>query len=362
MTGASMLLNGASRFAHTLVCACFAWGTESLCVLATEPAPRRRALGYGVLLGSAGALAVGTRPADGVLIASGIGLYFCVALARRRLGSAALVSAGLTFAVLGGLLASVLRLQLGEWWKTGYGIASQFRPEAVVDLSFPGPRHLKEAIPLSFGSYCWWPAAPAVAVVGLLRGLAGKERRVSVMLLVSGFAVQTFYFFVTFGRRGDNALGPRYLLPLVVPLAVGGAAVLAPLLTALRPQVGAPSLPGARARAWVVALAAVAGTLGIAPLIYPLAHSEYRQATAPLRAAARLGLKNAIVFLEEGRVNGVPANLAQNEPMAEHPATLFLIRKSLADEVCARAHFPGRDWYLAGKDETLTPYPGGAEH
>ena len=360
VTGASMLLNGASRFPHALVCACFAWSVESACEITTNGSEPRRALRYGALLGATLALGIGTRPADGALLATGVAFYCLHALRRGQIPPLALASGGLVLVALGGFLALLLRLQLGEWWKTGYSIASQFHPESQLTFAFPGPKHLKHAIPLSFASYCWWPAAPALGIAGLLGGLASQERRVGRMLLVSGFAVQAFYFFVKFGRLGDNALGPRYLLPLVVPMAVGGAAVLAPLLVAGLARAGSTDVLGARLRAAVVAFAAVSGTLLLAPLIYPLAQDEYRQATAPLRAAARLGVKNAIILLEPGRVNGVPENLAQNEPMAENPGTLFLIRKSAADEACAREHFGGRTWYLANKDETLTPYSGEA--
>jgi hypothetical protein len=360
MLGASMLMNGASRFPHTMVCACLAWGLEGLCVIAAGGAASRRAdIAYGALFGATAALIVGTRPADGMLLGTGIALYLVGAIRKRRISSTALLSAAVACALLGGLALVILRLQLGTWFKTGYAIAALYRPEAVLSFAFPGPKHLKHAIPLATGSYCWWPAAPAIGVVGLLMGLGGRERRLSVMLLVSGFTLHTFYFFVKFGRLGDNGLGPRYLLPLVVPMAVGGAAALAPLLASWREPSPTSTPLGAATRALLVVLAAGVGTLVIAPLVYPVAREEYARGTAPLRAAARLGLKHAIVVLEDGRVNGVPANLAQNEPMAEDPATLFLIRRNDADEACARAHFPGRDWYRAGKDETLTPYPGG---
>lgn len=361
MSGASMLLNGASRFPHTMVCACLAWGIEALCAIASGEPRQPRDLGYGVLFGAAAALIVGTRPADGILLGTGVALYLVQAIRRRRISPLALSSATLTAVVLGGLVLVILRVQLGAWFRTGYGIASLYRPEAVLTFDFPGPKHLKHAIPLATGSYCWWPAAPAVGVLGLLSALAGRERRVSVMLLVSGFVLHTFYFFVKFGRLGDNGLGPRYLLPLVVPMAVGGAAALAPLLANVRSEGATVGRTGRIVRAALVSLAAAVGTLAIAPLMYPYVRDEYALATAPLRAAERQGLSHAVVVLEEGRVNGVPANLAQNAPMAENPATLFLIRKTDADEACARAHYPGRSWYRAGKDETLTPYAAKVE-
>ena len=67
-------------------------------------------------------------------------------------------------------------------------------------------------------------------------------------------------------------------------------------------------------------------------------------------------LKNAIVMIEPGRVPAHETNLAQNAPMDPNPPVLFLIRRGPEDEACARAHFPGRTWYRAGMDTTLTPY------
>ena len=354
MLGPSMLLNGASRFPHVMVCACFVWAIESLCILCDGVESRRAAWRHGAVLGAAVALGIAARPADGALVAVGVALYAAWALWRGKLPHAAVPSAALGFLLFAGLTAVILRLQLGTWFKTGYSIAASIRPEAVLKFSFPGPRHLKEAVPLATGSYTWWPAAPALGVAGLLQALHGKERRTAFMLLVGGFAQHTFYFFVAFGRAGDNGLGPRYLLPLVVPMAAGGAALLAPLLAAAweRRQT---SLREA-GPALVALVSAVAGVALVVPLVYPVAREEYANLTAPVRGAARLGLKHAVVAIEPERVSAHPTNLAQNAPMDPNPDVLFLIRRSAADEACARAHFPGRDWYHAGKNETLEPY------
>ncbi|HEX2672259.1 MAG TPA: hypothetical protein VHM25_15370, partial [Polyangiaceae bacterium] len=41
--GPAMLMNGASRFSHTMVCACFAWAIESLCVVSDANLSKLRA-------------------------------------------------------------------------------------------------------------------------------------------------------------------------------------------------------------------------------------------------------------------------------------------------------------------------------
>jgi hypothetical protein len=69
-----------------------------------------------------------------------------------------------------------------------------------------------------------------------------------------------------------------------------------------------------------------------------------------------MGLKNAIVILEPPNLPAHETNLAQNDPMDPNPDVLFLIRRNAEDEACVRKHFPGRTWYRASKEETLTPY------
>ena len=359
MLGPAMLLNAGSRFSHTMVCACFAWSVESLCVVSGRDVPRRSAWRYGLLLGASTSLGLATRPADGGMLGVGVFLYFLWLLFTRRLTWRALAGTTIAFLVFGGLTAIILRLQLGAWFQTGYSIVASIHPEGVLHFSWPRPRELKSGLPLATGSYCWWPAAPALGIAGLVRALGGRERRVTFMLLVSAVALTVFYLFVEFGRHGDDGLGPRYLLPLVVVMAAGGAGILAPGVDSLlRWDAGVPIASRIRLTApgILTVLAVVYGVCRLAPLIYPVAYVEYRYATTPLRVARKMGLKNAIVVIEPGRVTAHETNLAQNDPMNPDPDVLYLIRRREADDVCARKHFPGRTWYRAGKAETLTPY------
>jgi hypothetical protein len=357
LLGPAMLMNAGSRFSHTMVCACFAWSVESLCVLADRDPAGRPARGYAVLLGAAIALGLATRPSDGATLAVGVFVYFLWALFRRRVGGRSLAFAALGFAAFAGLTLVILRLQLGAWFKTGYSLSASIHPEALLRFSFPHPHEWKYGVPLATGSFCWWPLAPALGVAGLLHAVGGRERRVPFMLAISTLTLLAFYFMLEFGRGIDDGLGPRYTLPVVVPMAVGGAAILAPL--------------GARAWAWgaglrarlralgpavLAAAAVVYGVARIAPLMYPIAHSQYTGWAAPLLGARHMRLKNAIVIIEPGRVPAHETNLAQNPPMDPNPPVLFLIKRNFADEACARAHFPGRTWYRAGMDDKLTRY------
>ncbi|HWZ91656.1 MAG TPA: hypothetical protein VNW92_22495 [Polyangiaceae bacterium] len=357
MLGPSMLLNAASRFSHTMVCACFAWAVESLCVVSDRGVTRRRATGYGLLLGSAAALCVATRPADGVFLGIGIFLYFVWAARDGRITWRAFAGTSIGFVAFAGLTLVILRLQLGAWFQTGYTISPSIHPEAALRLSWPRPHELKYGIPLAIGSYMWWPAAPALGIAGLIRALGGQERRVSFMLLLGPLALLSFYFFVEFDRYSDDGLGPRYFLIYVVPMATGGAALLAPLIERIAMGIEGPLRWMWRlAPAALVATAIVYGLARVAPLVYPLAVAEYKYTTAPFRGAKKLGLKNAIVMITPGHATAHETNLAQNPPLNPNPDVLFLIRRSKSDEVCARQNFPGRTWYRAGLDENLRPY------
>jgi hypothetical protein len=340
-----------------MVCACFAWATESLCVVSDRGVTRSRATGYGLLLGSAAALGVATRPADGAFLGIGTFLYFLWAARDRRITWRAFAATSLGFLAFAGLTLVILRLQLGAWFQTGYTIAPSIHSEAVLRLSWPQPNELKYGIPLAIGSYMWWPAAPALGIAGLIRALGGQERRVSFMLLLGPLAVLSFYFFVEFGRYFDDGLGPRYFLVLVIPMATGGAALLAPLIEGMVMGIQVP-LRWLRRLAPVVlvASAVVYGVVRIKRFVYPVAVAEYMYATAPFRGAKKLGLKNAIVMIIPDHATADKTNLAQNPPMNLNPDVLFLIRQSESDEVCARQNFPGRTWYRAGLDDNLTPY------
>ena len=362
MLGPYLLLNAASRFSHTMVCACFAWSVESLCAVTGErvPArslPDRRDSAYGLLLGATTSLGVATRPADGGLLGVGVFICFLWALFSRRIAWRALLGTIIGFLLFGGLTAIILRLQLGAWFQTGYTISPAIHPESQLRLSWPAPNQWKNGVPLATGSYGWWPAAPALGIAGLLRALGGRGRRAVFMLVTSSLALTGFYFFVEFARGGYEGLGPRYVLPLVIPMATGGAGLLAALAErARRLGPGFRSAIGSAGPALLAFVAVAYGVIRLAPRVYPVAYAESRYSTAPFRATRQAGLKNAIVVIEPGRVPASEYNLSQNPPMNPKPDVLFLIRRGSADEVCARQNFPGRTWYRAGMTETLTPY------
>jgi len=362
MLGPSMALNAASRFPHTMVVACFAWSIESLCVLGMPSLSGKRAWSYGLILGVCAAGGLSARPPDGGALALGFFLYFLWLLVRRRIGWPAFMATALGFVLVGGLSLILLRLQLGEWFRTGYALAPVFHPrEGVMGLSWPKPNEVRYGVPLSTGSYCWWPATPVLGLAGLIQALGGRERRVPFMLVIGGLALNIFYFFVEWGRGPDNGLGPRYYLPLVVPMAVGGAGMLAPIVASLIARILRSSggkLPLAETRlipAFLVISCAAYGVYRIAPRTYSVEQRHHHRMLGPLLALRERPLKNAIVIVEWGKVPAEDWNTAQNDPMVSNPDVLMLIRHNAEEEECARKHFPGRTWYRAGMTEIL-PY------
>jgi len=359
--GPSLLLNGASRFSHTMVAGCFAWAVESAAAIATPGLSRRRSLAYGLLLGVATSLGLATRPADGGFLGVGVFVYFVRLLWQRRVTLPAFLGTCAGFLCFGGLTVVILRLQLGAWFQTGYAITPLFHPEGKLSLSLPHPAELKYGVPLATGSYCWWPAAPALGVLGLVRALGGRERRVAAMLGLSSLCLVGFYCLVEFGRGGDDGLGPRYILPVVVAQAAGTGAALAPALARLGACLGALDLAafrrfGVYGPALLMLASAGYGVGRLAPMTYPVAYEENHAATAPLRAARAAGIHRAIVLLIPGHLPAHQTNLAQNPAMDPDPDVLFLIRNGPSDDRCAARHFPGRTWYRASTTDKLTPY------
>jgi hypothetical protein len=338
--GASALLNAASRFPHTFVAACFVWSIESACAVTYGRAegdqsarpPWRMSLVLGLSLG----WMIATRPIDGLLLGVGVFVHLTIAFVRGKRRGAVLVAVVPACLVLG-MTVVLLRLQVGEWFATGYSLTATVRPWAKLALSLPSRADFVLSLPLDTGSYCWWPCAPALGLAGLVG--APRHARAAVWMLASGaFFLCAFYFFVNYPREHYWGYGPRYHLPAIVAMAVGGGQLLAPLVTSLR---GARRIPFALA-----AVAVVVGTVFVATRIYPPAHAEVRRRSAPSRAIVRERIHNAVVFVTYGDVDAPPTSLTQN--LAEpNPDVLVLIDRSPMDRECIARTFPGRALYHA---------------
>ncbi len=138
--GPSLLLNAASRFSHTMV-------LRMLRLVDREPVHDVRSrrgppAGPGVRLpaGIGDRARPGDPPGGRRALAVGLFLYFLWALYRRRLRLNALLAAAIGFACFGGLTLIILRLQLGTWFKTAYGLAPSVHPRSGAASQLAEPR------------------------------------------------------------------------------------------------------------------------------------------------------------------------------------------------------------------------------
>ena len=348
----ALVLNGASRYPHTIVCACFAWAAEAACAATDANAtPRARRLA-GAMLGFSVALAFSVRPTDGATIGAGVAAYAIYALARGRFPRGALAATLIAFGVWAMITLVILRVQLGVWLKTGYEASDE-----PLRLSLPPLADLAYAFKIDKGTWWWWPCSPGLAMLGLL-GLRGAARKIGVMLGISSIALIAFYMTVEYGRdAGDSGYSPRYYLPLVVPMAIGVGLVLASLY--VRARLAAThrtrALPAIAAS---IAIVASAGWIAVRtyPEMYRCLHAK----CATRRAIARAGLHRAVVVVGAGDLAAGVWDLTQNLPTDPDPDVLIVTDWRAGDDMeCARRTYGDRAWYGASgwEEVELRPIP-----
>src|SRR5262249_22287980 len=149
------------------------------------------------------------------------------------------------------------------------------------------------------GSYCWWPCSPALGLAGMAMLLRGGGKRIVFMLSIGVIGLLCFYMMLGWGRGSDFGYGPRYQMPLIVPMAVGGAVALAPLVTAARSFAGRSAF-AAGGPAVLALVAAVGGALYIAPLVYPYNYQQVRLRNVVFQAVRDRGIHNAVVTVAKG--------------------------------------------------------------
>ena len=349
MLSSTVLINGGSRFSHIFVCACFAWAIESLAEMTSASATTtpRRAVGWGVVLGLSTSWLLATRPADGAMLGIGLFVYFVWALVRRRVAWVAVGATAVAFVLWGGLSLVLLRLQLGKWFTTGYSLIVDFQPWAVFSMSTPKASELRYSISLYTGAYCWWPLAPAVGLAGLVATLRGRGRSIAFILVVGSVALLTFYTFVAFGRGWDFGYGPRYQLPLIVPMAVGTAVVIAPMWAAARARRHSLRAIRAGGPVLLAIAAALIGAARLAPLVYPPVHDDILARKHVNEEAYKEKLKNAIVWIRPGTTMADVRDLTENLPfdLYPDPDVIFAIDNGEESRQCVRQKFPGRAQY-----------------
>jgi hypothetical protein len=345
----TLLINGASRYPHVFVAALFAWSLEATCAVTTEglslPDQRR----WGAILGAGTSLLISTRPADGATLGLGLFLYFVYAVVRRRVGTQAVGVAAGVAAVIGGLTIVILRLQLGTWFHTGYSLTEVFYPWAKVTWSLPQPNEYRWGIPIATGSYCWWPSSPAVGLTGLAL-LRGRARRLGFVFFCGTIPLLAFYTLFEFGRGFDFGYGPRYTLPIIVPMAVGTGVVLATLWTRARRArpAGVDALTAGGPA--VLALAAVAlGVVRIAPLVYPYTYVDVHGHNRLRDAIVLTDVHNAVIVAGLGLNTTDPMDLTENLPLDLYPDqdVIIAIDRGPDETRCVEKIYRGRTFYRA---------------
>lgn len=353
--GAMTLINGASRYPHVFEAALFAWSLEALCRVSERGLSRQDQERWGAVLGAGTTLMLATRPSDGATLGLGLFTYFVYALIRRRIGWRAIAAAAAAAALLGGLTLVILRLQLGRWFQTGYSLAETFYPWAKVAWSLPKPNEYKWGFPLAAGSYCWWPCSPAVGLAGLA-ALKGRARRLAFVFFLSAVSLVLLCTLTEFGRGFDLGYGPRYELPLLVPMAVGTGVVLADLWTRARAHAVGTSALALGGPAALALAAVVVGVVRIAPYLYPFTYADVRTHNRLKDAIdASTDLHNAVVFGGVGLNTTDPLDLTENLPLDLYPNqdVLIAIDRGPEETRCVQEKYRGRKFYRAIPSEPV---------
>ena len=360
MLGATMLINGASRYPHVFVAAMYAWSVEALLAITERAVPSPLQWRWGIVLGGAASLLLAARPGDGAMLGIGLFFYFVYALVWRRPGWRATAGAALAFGALGLLSLVILRLQLGKWFQTGYSLNTIYYPWNKFAWSVPKASEYRSVLPFMAGSYNWLPCAPALAAAGLA-ACRGRGQHMGIVFVLSYVPYIAFYSMLEVGRKWDLGYGPRYELPWVVPMAVGTGLVLAQLwavATAHAPGVSALQAGGPVAVALVGLLV---GVVRVAPLVYGPTYADVQTHNRLHEAlAARPDIHDAIVFAGAGLNNTDPMDLTENLPLDLYPNQDVLIALDRTPGLvrCVQRDYPTRRYYraVAGTPVRIEPY------
>jgi hypothetical protein len=364
MLGTTILENGGSRYPHVFMAGLYAWSLEGLLMASSAGLSARRQFLWGAVLGSACSMMLATRPAEGVFLGLGVAVLFVYTNARLRFPWRAFVAATAAFGFVTVLTLVILRLQLGRWFVTGYSLMPILQPWQAVKYSWPKPNEWKYGIPLATGAYCWWPCSLPLGLAGMAM-LRGRARGLAVAFAVGALSLFTFLSYLEFGRGFDWGYGPRYVLVLVVPMAVGSGIALARFAVAARERL---SLPGRtaflRGAPLGIALLAMATSwLRIVPSLWPPVYQHTHRHSGVNRAIEQAHLTNAVVIATDGTTGFDERDLTTNLPVDLYPNqdAIIGIHRRLGDEAykCLRSAYPGRRFYDAsGSDEVkLTPRP-----
>jgi hypothetical protein len=262
-------------------------------------------------------------------------------------------------AALGGLTLVILRLQMGKWFATGYSLNPVFYPWNHFAWSVPKANEYKAGLPFATGAYCWLPCSPAVGLAGIA-ACRGRAQRMGFIFFLSYLPHVAFYSLLEIGRTFDLGYGPRYQLPMVVPMAVGTGVMFGYLWAAASRRW--TSVPAAREGGpfAVAVVAMLLGVVRVAPLVYPNTFADVQNHNRLHEALAKAGLHDAIVFAGGGLNNTDPMDLTENLPLDLYPKQDVLIALDRSPELvrCVKELYPTRRFYhaVAGNPVQIVPY------
>jgi hypothetical protein len=360
--GPMVLVNGGSRYPHVFVCGMYAWTLEAVLMMTTPGLSRRAQVEWGILLGTVAVFDVAARPADGAFVGLGAALVLLYYVARRQVGWRAFVAAAVGTAFWVGIMLVILRVQLGKWFVTGYSLNATLHPWNVVKYSKPTPSQWKYGLPLATAAYCWWPCSASLGLAGLAM-LRGKARSLWFACALGCLPYIAYTEYLDLGQRSyDWGYGPRYLMVLIIPFAVGGAMALAPLTVAALDRRGAGRSALARGGPLALAIfAVVSGWIRIVPLVWPTVADQTRRHSGLQRAVEDAHLHYAVVIAAPGTEGFSDVDLTTNLPLDLYPDqdVVLAIDRQMPREaaMCLRAEFPDRRIYTAtGANEIhITP-------
>jgi hypothetical protein len=181
--------------------------------------------------------------------------------------------------------------------------------------------------------------------------------RLGVAMLVGCATYVPFCMLLDVSQRGNDwGYGPRYLMVLVVPLAVGSAVALASLSSVALRRRGVPRASRALALLSLVAAALAAVWVAVARPEWATARSDATAHAALLQSIEDARLDHAIVLAEDDTTPFDARDLTTNLPVDLYPRQPVLIATARGDvedaATCLRQAYPDRRLYRAsGSDD-----------
>jgi hypothetical protein len=320
------LLNAASHFSHPSLLFALA-----LAGFALVRAAGSQSAGWPLACGAALAFAMAIRPLEGLL--GGVAALACAPLLGWR---------RCVWIALGGLPVTALHalyneIQFGAFFRPGYvlyaPVAERLYPGGTEEAFGPSNLpHWREHLDRLVAFAAWTlPGAFALAPLARLPERAGLPRRCLHRYLAgvgaAGLAALPFYAF----DAGDQ-YGPRFLHPLLLPLAG---------LAGLALEAVGPALPPRRVLAAAIALPL---SLALAVTLRETGRAQatiaYRSTLYRLVEGARL--RNAVVLLEHS--DDYPPHWFTRNGI-DFSAPVVYARGDVGLEAALRAFFPRRDFY-----------------